>query len=99
MESAAGNKEEPIAEMISSCSMPSPLTPMAPINTPFRYNGKPPGKIVVPLGRFGLTVVEVAKTAPFTGFVAVIEVGVMIEKRSWRPKKRPGFVPTIPGGY
>ena len=52
----------------------------------------------MPFGRFGFTAVDVVNTAPFTKFVAVIGVGVMIENRSCYPKKIPGDVPTIPGG-
>ena len=61
--------------------------------------GNPPGNIVIPLGRFGFTFVEVVKTAPLTGLVATRDAGVMMEKRSCKPKKSPGVAPAMPGGY
>jgi hypothetical protein len=38
-------------------------------------------------------------TAPLTGLVARMDVGVMIENRSCKLKNRPGAVWSIPGGY
>ena len=46
----------------------------------------------MPLGRFGLGLVEVMNTALLTGLVAMMDVGVMIEKRSCKPKNGPGEV-------
>jgi len=40
-------------------------------------------------GRFGFHVRRVVNTAPLTGFVATIGVGVMMENRSCNPKNNP----------
>ena len=54
----------------------------------------------MPFGRFGSGAVKVVKTAPFTGFMAVmLPVGVMMENFSCNPKNIPGCVLAIPGGY
>src|SRR3989442_8956037 len=79
--------------------MPSPLTPIAPINRPSRYKGKPPGKIVIPLGKFGSGAsgaLLVVKKTPLRGFV--MPAG-RSEKNSCILSNGPGAVPTMPGGY
>src|SRR5436190_15785689 len=82
---------------MSSWSMPSPLTPIAPINTPLRYNGNPPGKIVMPLGKFGLGGQEAGAVEIVTPLRTLNPVKP--ENRSCKPRNGPGAVLLIPGGY